>query len=610
MKTSPHDLKTVLVTDCGSTTTKALLFEHTPAGWRQTHRGEAPTTVEEPVADVTVGAQNAFLEIQELSGRKILASETSSASPFVETGTNPEEGIDLYLSTSSAGGGLQMLVTGIVRQMSTESAERAALGAGAIVMDAICSDDGRDDAARIERIRHLRPDILLMAGGVDGGSRQHVIEMAELIVAASPRPRFGETLRLPVVYAGNKDAADEVTEILSSAAQVRAVPNLRPALDREDLAPARDIIHEFFLSHVMSHAPGYGKLLNWSPVPVMPTPAAVGDMVLAHATRTDSQVLCADIGGATTDVFSVFRNTEGQPIFNRTVSANLGMSYSVANVLIEAGARNIARWLPYEISDAELSDRLRNKMIRPTSIPQSIEDLWLEQAVCREALRLSLAHHRMLAVGLAGTQQRRGIAEMFAQKSNRYELVDLMKLDLVIGSGGVLSHAPDRLSAALMMLDGFGLQGVTELAVDSIFMMPHLGVLAAVHPQAAQEIFIHDCLVHIAYGIAPVFDLRRKSSPELCSVALDGVVVGTITAGQVQRIEVQEQGLQELVVSPLRSDVDVGAGPGKPHQRRVHCRGAGLIFDGRNRPISMPASGKARCSAQQEVYAALGLLRG
>ncbi|NDC39295.1 MAG: methylaspartate mutase, partial [Proteobacteria bacterium] len=521
MKTSPQELRTVLVTDCGSTTTKALLFERTDAGWRQTHRGEAPTTVEEPVADVTVGAKNAFLEVQELSGRTILNAERATESPFVETSTNPSDGIDLYLSTSSAGGGLQMLVTGIVRQMSTESAERAALGAGAIVMDSICSDDGRDDAERIERIRHLRPDILLMAGGVDGGSRQHVIEMAELIVAASPRPRFGDTLRLPVVYAGNKDAAAEVTEILSSAAQVRAVANLRPSLDREELEPARDVIHEFFLSHVMSHAPGYGKLLTWSPVPVMPTPAAVGDMVLAHATRTHSQVLCADIGGATTDVFSVFRNTEEEPVFNRTVSANLGMSYSVANVLIEAGAKNIARWLPYEISEAELSDRLRNKMIRPTSIPQSLEDLWLEQAVCREALRLSLAHHRMLAVGLAGMQQRRGIAEMFAQKSNRYELVDLMRLDLVIGSGGVLSHAPERLSAALMMLDGFGLQGVTELAVDSIFMMPHLGVLASVHPAAAQEIFTHDCLVHIAYGIAPVYDSRRKNSPELCAVALD-----------------------------------------------------------------------------------------
>ena len=119
MKTAPQELQTILVTDCGSTTTKALLFERTAAGWRKTVRGEAPTTVEEPVADVTVGAKNAFSELQELSGRRILNETSGKAPPFVETSTDRRHGIDLYLSTSSAGGGLQMLVTGIVRQMST-----------------------------------------------------------------------------------------------------------------------------------------------------------------------------------------------------------------------------------------------------------------------------------------------------------------------------------------------------------------------------------------------------------------------------------------------------------------------------------------------------------
>jgi uncharacterized protein (TIGR01319 family) len=608
MKTKADDLRTVLVTDCGSTTTKALLFEKTKAGWRQTFRGEAPTTVEEPVADVTVGARNAFAEVQELSGRQILRGEGATENPLFETTDDPARGVDLYLSTSSAGGGLQMLVTGIVRQMSTESAERAALGAGAIVMDSICADDGRDDATRIERIRHLRPDILLMAGGVDGGSRQHVIEMAELIVAASPRPRFGETLRLPVIYAGNSDAAGEVSEILSPISQIKTVPNLRPSLDQENLEPARDIIHEFFLSHVMSHAPGYGKLLSWTPLPVMPTPAAVGEMVLRHATRVNQQVLCADIGGATTDVFSVFKNDEGKPVFNRTVSANLGMSYSVANVLIEAGAERIARWLPYSISHGELSDRLRNKMIRPTSIPQSIEDLWLEQAVCREALRLSLEHHRMLAVGLSGKQQRRGIADMFAQRSNRYELVNLMQLDLVIGSGGVLSHAPDRVSAALMMLDGFELRGVTELAVDSIFMMPHLGVLASVHPSAAEEIFIQDCLVHIAHGIVPVFDPTLPRGIALCDVVLGGKKVGEVVSGRVQRIPVSSEREVVLELQPLRRDVDIGAGPGKMVTKNVWCRGSGLILDGRNRPIQHPNSVQERQAFQETTYRELGLI--
>ena len=124
--------------------------------------------------------------------------------------------------------------------------------------------------------------------------------------------------------------------------------------------------------------------MGWTDVPIMPTPAAVGSIVQEVARQRDIDVLAVDIGGATTDVFSVFDGT-----FNRTVSANLGMSYSICNVLLEAGIENIARWLPFRIDRDEVKDRLRNKMIRPTTIPHTWEDLMVEHGVSREALRLA-----------------------------------------------------------------------------------------------------------------------------------------------------------------------------------------------------------------------------
>ncbi len=601
MKTKPEELRTVLVTDCGSTTTKALLFERGPERWQQTFRGEAPTTVEEPVADVTVGALNAFAEVQELSARPILRE---GERPFLVTDNNPASGIDLYLSTSSAGGGLQMLVAGVVGNITTESAERAALGAGAIVMDAVSADDAREDYERIERIRHIKPDIVLLTGGVDGGSTQHVVEMAEILVAAAPRPRFGDTLKLPVIYAGNIDAAAEVEKILSRFAQLVVVPNVRPTIEQENLGPAREAIHEFFLSHVMSHSPGYGKLMSWSPMPIMPTPAAVGDIVERYSATSGHNVLCVDIGGATTDVFSVFRDKSGTPTFNRTVSANLGMSYSVANVLLEAGTESIKRWLPFEIGDSELRDRLLNKMIRPTSIPQTVEDLFVEQAVCREALRLSLTHHRSLAVGLEAAREK-GIADVFRQSSERYELVDLMKLDMVIGSGGVLSHAPVRMQAALMMLEGFGLQGITQLAVDSIFMMPHLGVLASVHPVAAQEIFEHDCLVHLGCAVVPVYSSKASESSLLAEVFLDSQRVGEVRANEVVRLSTPTSGTATIRVVPLKRSVNVGGGLGEVVERRIELGECGILCDGRNRPIVMPQDA---ARAQSQVYRNLELI--
>lgn len=595
-------LSIVLVTDCGSTTTKALLFGKAESGWKTLARGEAPTTVEEPVADVTVGAINAFEEIQELVGRKILNGDLKEGSPFMPA--KGDSGIDLYLSTSSAGGGLQMMVAGVVKNITTESAERAALGAGAIVLDAISADDGLEEHERIERIRHLRPDIMLITGGVDGGATSHVVEIAEILLAASPKPRFGTTLKLPVIYAGNKEAAKEVKEILDRFSEVTVVPNVRPSLEEENLHPAREAIHDFFLSHVMSHSPGYGKLLSWSPVPIMPTPAAVGDMVTIFAEEKNLQVLCVDIGGATTDVFSVFHDREGKKVFNRTVSANYGMSYSIANVLVEAGVENISRWLPLSISNGEVRDRLRNKMIRPTSIPETLEDLYLEQAVCREALRLSLGHHRSLAVGLSGAQRKRGIADIFSQESNRYELVDLMNLDAVIGSGGVLSHAPSRTSAALMMIDGFALEGFTHLLVDSVFMMPHLGVLASVHKEAATEIFEKDCIVNVAHVVAPVFN-RKIKSPVIGVVFLNGEKSASIDRGVVSRIELKEGEKYDLRVLPSGPEIDVGAGKGAVLERTLIAGESGLFLDGRNRPIEFPAEKRAEYNAK--MYQRLGL---
>ncbi len=198
-------LSVVIATDCGSTTTKAILIEKVGESYRQTYRGEAPTTVEAPFEDVTRGVLNAIAEIEELSGRKILEGE-QILTPARNGAGGTSEGVDLYISTSSAGGGLQMMVAGVVQSMTGESAQRCALGAGAIVMDVLASNDGRLPHEKIERIRSLRPDMILLSGGTDGGTVSHVVEMAEYIAAAEPRPRLGMTYQLPLIYAGNKGA--------------------------------------------------------------------------------------------------------------------------------------------------------------------------------------------------------------------------------------------------------------------------------------------------------------------------------------------------------------------------------------------------------------------
>ena len=578
-----NQVRYILATDCGSTTTKAILIEKIGSEFRQTHRGEAPTTVEAPVEDVTVGVINAITEVQELAGRKLLENNQ-----IIKPQTN-DEGVDLYISTSSAGGGLQMMVAGAVRNLTAESAERAALGAGAIVMDVIASNDKRLPHEKIDQIRQLRPDMLLLSGGVDGGTVAHVAELAEIVAAANPKPRLGVSYQMPVIFAGNKDAADIVREKLEGRMSLEVVDNLRPTMERENLMPTRLKIQDQFLEHVMMHAPGYKKLIEWTDTEIKPTPGAVGAIMQTIAEQNRIQVVGVDIGGATTDVFSVFQNQVGESVFNRTVSANLGMSYSISNVLTEAGMGNILRWLPFDINLVDLQNRIKNKMIRPTTIPQLLEELIIEHAIAREALRLAFEQHKKLAVELKGVQQQRTISEAFAQTETGNTLVSMFDLNLIVGSGGVLSHAPRRQQSMLMMIDAFLPEGVTQLAVDSIFMMPQLGVLSQVNKEAATQVFNRDCLIHLGTCIAPTGQAKKGSSCLEISVNMpSGIVEDTIPAGELKLYKVGMDEVVQVKIQPNRH-FDAGAGNGQVVETEVRGGVVGLVIDTRGRPLEMSA---------------------
>ena len=586
------EVRSILATDCGSTTTKAILIEKRGEEYRLVNRGEAPTTVEAPFDDVTIGVLNATRELEDLTGRQLIHDGKILTPQLDET-----RGVDLYLSTSSAGGGLQMMVMGVVRQMSAESAQRAALGAGAIIMDVIAIDDGRKDYQKIQRLRELRPDIVLLSGGTDGGTITHLVELAELLIAADPRPRFG-TMNLPVIFAGNKDARDEIRHVLGERFDLRIVDNLRPDLERENLGPAREAIHELFLEHVMQQAPGYSKLMTWTSADIMSTPNAVGKIMVTIAEQRGINILGVDIGGATTDVFSVFDGN-----YTRTVSANLGMSYSICNVMLEAGIQNIRRWLPFDIEEYEVRNRLRNKMIRPTTIPQTYEDLLLEQAVSREALRLAFIHHKQLARGLKGVQQQRTIGEALDQAETGKTLVQMMALDMIIGSGGVLSHAPKRAQSALMMMDAYQPEGVTMLAVDSIFMMPQLGVLSTVHPEAAAQVFDRDCLIRLGSCVAPVG--QGKEGEPCLTIDYNGKSE-TFRYGELRVLPLGVGETLQATIRPARG-FDVGAGKGRPVEATLEGGVVGIVVDTRGRPLQLPPDDATRRQKLISWMTALGL---
>jgi uncharacterized protein (TIGR01319 family) len=583
----PEKINVILATDCGSTTTKAILIQKVDGQFRQTHRGEAPSTVEEPFADVTVGVVNSVQEVAELAGRRLIA-DGRIIQPATET-----EGCDIYISTSSAGGGLQMMVAGVIKEMTAASAKRAALGAGAIVMDTIASNDKRQPHEQIQRIRDLRPDMMLLSGGTDGGTLTHVMKIAELVAPAKPQPRFGSQYLLPIIFAGNQDAAPQIQALFGNEEfDLTIVENLRPVMERENLGPARDAIHDLFLEHVMAHAPGYNKLMEWADADIMPTPGAVGNILQTIAREQKINVVGVDIGGATTDIFSVFDET-----FNRTVSANLGMSYSISNVCAEAGMPSVLRWVHLDMDEKDVRNRVKNKMIRPTTIPQSREALIFEQAVAREALRLAYQQHKEFATTLKGIQQQRSVGDTFSQEVGGQSIVNNMKLNLLVASGGVLSHAPRMHQTAMLLIDAFQPEGVTTLAKDSIFMMPHLGVLSQVHPKAAMEVFEKDCLIYLGTVVAPAG--HGKAGKACFSYQVKGGGLdesGTVQYGELKLLPLGLGETAEITIEPEKA-FDCGAGSGRKVTRKVRGGTVGLILDGRGRPLALPDE-PARCKSE------------
>jgi uncharacterized protein (TIGR01319 family) len=578
---SLEEMEYILATDVGSTTTKARFFKKMDDGeWRFVVAGETPTTVEAPYEDVTMGVMNAVREVEELTGHTILAERGEGIIVPYDGG----KGVDLYCTTSSAGGGLQMMVTGVIKRMTGESANRAALGAGAIVMEIFASNDKRPVHRKIQQIRNLRPDMILMAGGTDGGTISHVVNMAELIKSADPKPRLGTMYNLPIVYAGNRDATYHIRNLLEKEFALNCIENIRPILEVENTEPARRAIHELFMEHVMSHAPGYDNLMTWTDVDIMPTPAGEGMAMQLIADRYERNVIGVGLGGATTNVYSIF---DGR--FVRSVSANLGMSYSICNVMKETGVENILRWLPFDLEESDVRNRLRNKMIRPTTIPQTLEELVVEHAVAREALRLGLEHHKTIATTLHGARGEVAFLRGITTQAVAETYIDMMGIEIIAGTGGLLSHAPRRVQSMMILTDAFQPEGVTMMFQDSVFMMPHLGVVSTVHRDAAWQVFDRDCLVRLGSVIAPKGTVESDENvmDVIFEMPNEDTVTENVKGGEVKRIILPERQEAKATIKP-RGEFDIGMGSGRELNTTIEGGVVGIILDGRGRPLNLP----------------------
>ena len=451
-------MSTALLIDFGSTFTKLRAVDLDRR--RILGSGQGPSTV---TTDIMIGMKAALTDLEKRLG-----------------------GLPKFkyrLASSSAAGGLRMVTVGLVRELTAEAARRAALGAGARLVGTYAY---RLTTADVASIIDLAPDILLLAGGTDGGNSEVVLHNAAAL-GKSP-------LGCPIVYAGNHDATDDALLLLAGKT-VTVAENVMPEFNVLNIEPARSAIRQVFIERIV-HAKGIDRARAAFDQVLMPTPAAVLEgarLVADGAGGHDGlgPLLVVDPGGATTDVHSIASgepSTQGvipqglpEPRVKRTVEGDLGMRQNAATIVEAAGLGHIS-------ADASLDparvETLLAQIVRDIErLPQGVEEIALDRALARAAVRIAVSRH-------CGTVET--VYTVMGPVTVQHGK-DLTDIAVVIGTGGpvVASRNPRSvLEMALFNPDApLSLKPkAPRLLLDREYLLYACGLLSMVEPEAAFEL--------------------------------------------------------------------------------------------------------------------------
>ena len=385
---------------------------------------------------------------------------------------------------SSAAGGLRMVTSGLVPDLTGEAAKTASLGAGAKVVGIYAFQLTEDD---LEEIRAAKPDIFLLVGGTDGGNTENILHNARML--ATMEPSF------PVVIAGNRTAARECSRILEKF-ETYICPNVMPKFGVLNIEPTQKQIREIFLNKIIQ-AKGLSKAAALLSDIMMPTPSAVLQAMelLAQGCEGETGIgdlIAVDVGGATTDVYSmadgmpetmntVYKGIP-EPFAKRTVEGDIGMRYSIRGIVDAAGVERIARLSGLSARRVEeLVDYLRSHTDRLPDGDPELEAL--DFALASMAIETAVARH-------AGTMEETYtmMGQTFVQSGK-----DLRHVRQVVVTGGSLIHTKRTAEIAKHALyspaQPDSLRPRTaDIWVDRTYILAAMGLLSSYYPQTALRI--------------------------------------------------------------------------------------------------------------------------
>ncbi|MBU4486807.1 MAG: glutamate mutase L, partial [Candidatus Delongbacteria bacterium] len=491
------DQKNILIVDIGSTTTKGLLLEKDGEKYFFKALSDSATTVERPFEDVNIGIERVILDIEKKSGIKIYDNDKNITVPF--------------LATSSAGGGLQVLVFGLTKAETGKAVEATAYGAGAIITGSFTVDDGISEMDKMRMIREIHPDMIMMAGGIDKGGIWGILRQAEILTLAEPRSKFMPEEQIPLVFCGNIEAREFVKDILGDKFHVHVTENIRPTLETFNFDPVRKKVHQLFMENVMENAPGYKAVKKSVVKDILPTPTGVELILKKYYEKHNENTLLVDIGGATTDIFSCINSN-----INRTVSANVGMSYSISNILKEAGIGEILSNICNKVSEEDARNYISNKTLNPEYIPQTKGERFVELSCAVEGIKIAWEQHLNMNmevhhIGFLDRRKREILQgklcpfeEVFNLTTDKDDMFQFSDINKIIGAGGIISSSAKDEDIIFVLNEGFLPVGITELYVDKHFKSPQMGMFSLIDADKAVETFERESLVKVCTVLSVV----------------------------------------------------------------------------------------------------------
>lgn len=562
----------MLAIDVGAVHTRAVFFDVIEGEYRFVASGIARSTAEAPYKDAAEGVRNAVGHLQVVLGKTLLDTARGVITPSQPDGS----GVDALVITLSAGPAIKTIVVGLLKDVSLESARRLAESSYTRIVDTMDINDQRKADQQLDGILRARPDLVVIAGGTDGGASRSIQKLLEPIgLACFLMP---EEKRPAILFAGNEKMEGEVRSLVGSlAASLHFSPNIRPSLETEDIDPAERELARMFINIRKRQIKGVDLLDLWAGGHILPTAYAAGRMVrfLAKVYTSRKGILSVDLGSSAAVIAAGFKSKSTLKVFPQ-----FGLGENLAGLLNHTTLEDILRWSPLDIPPSILRDYLYQKSLYPATIAATKEDLAIAQAVARQSLHLAMLSAR----------------RDFPQNIAAIKPTLTPLFEPILAGGGALSDASRPGQSLLLLLDAIQPVGITTVILDQNNLLSLLGAAASQNNILPVQVLESGAFLSVGTVVSPVASAKYGTPILRAKLAYENGTEARVDLkfGSIETLPLASGEAGKLTIQSLHGS-DVGFGSGRGGTIPVSGGALGVVFDGRGRPLELsPDPGRRR----------------